>query len=149
MDVNNMDVNNMDDDGMDDNVMEQRPRYYSCSEEPRVLESEDLVDKSKKQENKDQSKNDKQKDKPNAIKHKGPSFKTTGKSKIQSLRTQLLKKVSMNANKSKKESMIKARHNYVENLNKTISNRPNDNNDETDTEKIEDEASDKSPKAKK
>ena len=148
MNVINMDDNNVDDNNMDDSVMEQRARFYSCSEDLGILESEGLVDKSKKHENKDQSKNEKQKDKTNAMIRKGPSYKTTGKPKTQSLRTQLLKKVAMNTNK--KGSMIKARHNYVENSNKTIANSSNDDNDEeTDNDQIEDDASDKSPKAKK
>merc|ERR1739838_851621 len=98
-------------------------------------------------ENEDKSKNEKQKNKINAIKRSGPSYKTIGKPKTQSLCAQLLKKEAMNANK--KGSMIKARHNYVEISNKTKANSPNDNNDETDNEKIEDDARDRSPKAKK
>merc|ERR1739842_293739 len=71
-----------------------------------------------------------------------------GKPKTQSLRAQLLKKEAMNANK--KGSMIKARHNYVEICNKNKANSPNDNNDDArDNDKIEDDARDKSPKAKK
>merc|ERR1739838_1199482 len=99
-------------------------------------------------ENEDKSKNEKQKDKINAIKRRGPSYKTIGKPKTQSLRAQLLKKEAMNANK--KGSMIKARHNYVEICNKNKANSPNDNNDDArDNDKIEDDARDKSPKAKK
>ena len=47
--------------------------------------------------------------------------------------------------KKRKGSMIKARHNYVENCNKTISNSSND--DETDNDKREDDVSDKESKS--
>ena len=142
-----LDDNNVD-DNMDDSVIEQRERFYSCNLDLGILKSEGLVDKYKKHENEDQSKNEKQKDKINAIKRRGPSYKTIGKPKTQSLRAQLMKKEAMNANK--KGSMIKARHNYVEISNITKANSPNDNNDDArDNDKIEDDARDKSPKAKK
>ena len=57
-----MDDNNVD-DNVDDSVIEQRERFYSCSYDHGILESEGLVDKYKKHENEDQSKNEKQKDK--------------------------------------------------------------------------------------